>query len=95
MGHSRSLGPIETNTPCGEEETTVMEEWTIAAGLSTKLARAAGIEEGPGFFAPLVAAGRRSGMLSPALILGSFTPRSAVTQALKTIMLHSTGGEEK
>jgi hypothetical protein len=58
-------------------------------------ARAAGIEEGPGLLAPLVVAGSRSNMLSPALVFGSSTPGSAAAQALKSIMLHSTGGEKK
>ncbi len=34
-------------------------------------------------------------MLSPALIPGSSTPGSATAQALKSIVLHSTRGEEK
>jgi hypothetical protein len=60
-----------------------------------ELAGAADIEEGPGFLAQLVEAGRGSNMLSLALIPGRSTAGSAAAQALKSIMLHSIGGEEK
>ena len=48
-----------------------------------------------GFLAPLIVAGKRRSMLSPATIPGSTTPGNAAAQALNAIMLHSPEGEEK
>ncbi len=46
----------------------------------------------PGFLAPLIAAGGRSSMLSPASIPGSTNPGSAASQALDSIMHQSLEG---
>ncbi len=47
------------------------------------------------FLPPLIAAGRRSSMMSPASQPGSSTPGSAATQALQAMMRNSVGGEDK
>ena len=48
----------------------------------------------PGFLAPLIAADRRSNMMSLVAIPGSTTLGNAAAQALQALMLHSPEGEK-
>jgi len=59
------------------------------------VSRPGGENASPGFLPPLIAAGKRSGMMSSAMIPCSSTPGSAAAQALQALMLNSAYGEKK
>ena len=60
-----------------------------------RVSRPDGENASPGFLPPLIANGKRSGMMSPAMIPDSTTPGSAAAQALQALMLNSACGEKK